>query len=83
MDNQETLVYDRVPRQSNKQGKLKDEQGHHRKNGINSGSGKYWTLRVVHKYFSRSYLFLDIQSVTTSTLFICYNWCTCLLKIDY
>ena len=42
MDNPETLVYDRVQRQSNKHGKLKDEQGHHRKNGINTGSSKYW-----------------------------------------
>jgi len=40
------LGFDLVQRQANEKknhGKLKDEHGHHRKNGINSGAGKCWT----------------------------------------
>ena len=40
-----TLGYNIVQRQANelKTRKRKDDDGHHRKNGINSGAGKSWT----------------------------------------
>jgi hypothetical protein len=50
--------------------KLKDEYGHHRKHGINSGAGKVGhtgASQVLFEIIFVSYLFLDIQSITKLT----------------
>jgi hypothetical protein len=45
-EKRETLGYNIVQRQASEdkkqQGKLKDEHGHHRKNGMNAGAGICW-----------------------------------------